>query len=57
MFAGKSTELIKRLRRHQLAEKRCIVIKYTEDIRYSDSEVYTHDKQHIPAVKIGKNLL
>lgn len=64
MFAGKSTELLRRIKRwdypyfqfnynifrYQFASKKCLVIKYAKDTRYSDKCVSTHDKQMIEAV-------
>lgn len=41
---GKSTELIRRIRRHTVAKQRCFVIKYSGDIRYSDENMATHDR-------------
>ena len=35
MFAGKSTELLRRMRRLEIAGKRCLSIKYSKDDRYS----------------------
>ena len=34
MFAGKSTELLRRMRRYEIAQKRCLYIKYIADTRY-----------------------
>ncbi len=50
MFAGKSTELLRRIKRYRVASKKCLVIKYAKDDRYSDKWVSTHDKQMIEAV-------
>jgi len=50
MFAGKSTELLRRIKRYRVANKQCLVIKYANDNRYSDSCVSTHDQQMIEAV-------
>lgn len=35
MFAGKSTELLRRVRRHEIAGSKCLRIKYAADCRYS----------------------
>lgn len=35
---------MRRVRRFQVAQYKCLVIKYAKDIRYSDSGVATHDK-------------
>jgi ABC-type phosphate transport system ATPase subunit len=44
MFAGKSTELLRRVDRHRHSGKRCLYIKYSGDVRYdSKSVIATHD--------------
>ena len=35
MFAGKSTELIRRVRKYRAARKQVLVVKYAADTRYS----------------------
>ena len=50
MFSGKSTELLRRIRRYRFAKKNCVVVKYKFDTRYSKEEVSTHDKQLMPAI-------
>lgn len=54
MFSGKSSELLRRLRRHYFGNKKCIVIKYDEDTRYSENSVTTHDNQSIKAISCNK---
>jgi len=65
MFSGKSTELARRIRRHKVANKQCIVVKYAGDTRYEDEPgradagtadaanlrgcVITHDRQALVA--------
>ena len=44
MFSGKSTELLRRVRRYSVANHRCLVIKYKADTRYSDENLSTHDR-------------
>lgn len=46
MFVGLlcSTELMRRVRRFQIAQYNCLVIKYAKDTRYSDKGVATHDR-------------
>ncbi|VDN44939.1 unnamed protein product, partial [Gongylonema pulchrum] len=44
MFSGKTTELLRRRRRHALANRSCKVVKYAGDTRYSDCMVTTHDQ-------------
>ncbi len=39
-----STELMRRVRRFQIAQYNCLVIKYAKDTRYSEKGMATHDK-------------
>ena len=50
MFSGKTTELVRRFRRYELAKKRCILVKHKKDDRYSNVSVVSHDHQHVPAI-------
>lgn len=44
MYAGKSSELIRLVRRHHIAKKDCLIVKYSKDDRYEcGNNVYTHD--------------
>jgi len=54
MFSGKSTELQRRIRRHIIAKRDCIVIKYYKDTRYSDDKMATHDQQFLKAMAAAK---
>lgn len=45
MYSGKSSELLRRIRRMTVANRKCLVIKYGPDVRYSDKDMATHDKQ------------
>ncbi|XP_027277690.1 thymidine kinase, cytosolic isoform X1 [Cricetulus griseus] len=49
MFSGKSTELMRRVRRFQIAQNKCLVIKYAKDTRYSSS-FSTHDRNTMDAL-------
>ena len=44
MFSGKTTELIRRIRRYKHGNKRCLLIKYKNDTRYSEEMAATHDR-------------
>jgi thymidine kinase len=44
MFAGKSTELLRRIKRLEISGKKCLNIKYSNDNRYSADCISTHDK-------------
>ncbi|MBN3286213.1 KITH protein, partial [Polyodon spathula] len=50
MFSGKSTELMRRVRRFQVAQYQCLVVKYAKDTRYSEKGVATHDRNTMEAV-------
>ncbi|NXD28178.1 KITH protein, partial [Spelaeornis formosus] len=48
-----STELMRRVRRFQLAQYRCVLVKYAKDTRYGSSGVSTHDKNTMEALPAG----
>lgn len=50
MFSGKTTELIRRITRYQFAKMKCLVLKYANDVRYSKTEVATHDSRTLSAL-------
>ena len=44
MFSGKTTELMRRIRRYAISGKKTAIIKYYADTRYSDNKsLVTHD--------------
>jgi thymidine kinase len=44
MFAGKSTEMLRRVRKHEITGKKVLIVKFSADMRYSGKcEVVTHD--------------
>lgn len=49
MFAGKTTELMRQVKRLIYARRTCCVIKYARDARYHASDVVSHDQQHLKA--------
>jgi thymidine kinase len=51
MFCGKSSDMIRRVRRTQYGPRapRCLVIKFVRDTRYDDAAVTTHDGARLPA--------
>lgn len=56
MYSGKTSELMRRVRRYTHATKRCLLIKYAHDSRYSDECMASHDKQlmlAVPATKLS----
>lgn len=50
MFSGKTSELIRRMKRYQIARYKCLIVRYAKDSRYSTSGIATHDKQELTAV-------
>lgn len=47
MFSGKTEELLRRLRRANFAKQRVEIFKPSIDVRYSQEEVVSHDKNSI----------
>tara|TARA_B100000963_G_scaffold360031_1_gene389383 strand:- start:1260 stop:1841 length:582 start_codon:yes stop_codon:yes gene_type:complete len=56
MFSGKTSALIEIYKQNILCKKKCLVINYSGDTRYSSSRLTTHDKCEIPCV-FTENLL
>jgi len=54
MFSGKSTELIRRLKRYQIARYNCLIVKYAKDVRYDQESIATHDQQTLKATSTDK---
>lgn len=52
MFSGKSHEMIRRVRRAVIANKRVLVVKPSLDRRYGAKEVVTHDGNAVAAYPI-----
>ncbi len=44
MFAGKSTELIRRVNRLRIRNLQPLLLKSSEDTRFSNTQIQTHDK-------------
>jgi len=49
MFSGKTEELIRRLRRAQIARQRVSIFKPVVDDRYASDQLVTHDRISIPS--------
>ncbi len=54
MFSGKSTELIRRLKRYEIARYSCLIVKYAKDVRYDHESIATHDQQTLKAMSTDK---
>lgn len=52
MFSGKTEELIRRLRRAQIANQKVAIFKPSIDTRYSSTEVVSHQGSSIPSTSI-----
>ena len=55
MFSGKTEELIRRLRRAEIAKQRVEIFKPAIDIRYSTTEVVSHDENAIRSSAIDNS--
>ena len=56
MFSGKSSELIRRLKRHRVIGDRILVINSSKDTRNENNVLETHDKETFECLKTN-NLL
>lgn len=52
MFSGKTEELIRRLRRAQIANQKVVIIKPKMDIRYSEDHIVSHNQQKIQSTAV-----
>lgn len=53
MFSGKTEELIRRLRRAQIANQRIRIFKPLLDTRYSHDEIVSHDQNVFPSTPLS----
>ena len=54
MFSGKSEELIRRLRRAQIARQKVQIFKPVVDTRYGDGHIVSHSEMRIPSVAVNR---
>jgi thymidine kinase len=52
MFSGKSEELIRRLRRAQIARQQVQIFKPAIDVRYAADQIVSHSEMRIPSVAV-----
>ena len=52
MFSGKTEELIRRIKRAKIANQKVIIFKPTNDIRYNEKQVVSHDQNFIDSLPI-----
>jgi thymidine kinase len=57
MFSGKSEELIRRLRRAQIARQRVQIFKPIIDTRFSDDHIVSHSDMRIPSEAVATSRL
>lgn len=55
MFSGKSEELIRRLRRAQIARQRVQVFKPAIDVRYAEGQIVSHSRAALDAQPVGSS--
>jgi thymidine kinase len=53
MFSGKTEELLRRLRRAQIAGRRVEIFKPSVDIRYGEDQVVSHDQNAIRSTAVA----
>jgi thymidine kinase len=52
MFSGKTEELIRRLRRAQIAKQHVKIFKPKIDTRFADDSIVSHSEQSLPSIQI-----
>ena len=57
MFSGKTEELIRRVKRAQIARQKITIFKPTIDIRYSHEDVVSHNQNAITAIPVEHSRL
>jgi len=55
MFSGKTEELIRRMKRAKFAKQRVEIFKPAIDVRYSDADVVSHDRNVIQSTPIDSS--
>ena len=55
MFSGKTEELIRRMKRAKFAKQRVEIFKPAIDVRYSEADVVSHDRNIIPSTPIDSS--
>src|SRR3989442_3799099 len=55
MFSGKSEELIRRVRRAQIARQKVQIFKPALDNRYAESDIVSHSEMRIPSESVSSS--
>lgn len=50
MYSGKTTQLLERLNKHTITERKCLVINHATDKRYGINSITTHSGRKLPAI-------
>lgn len=54
MFSGKTSELIRIIKRYRSINKKIMIINYEKDTRYGDNQILSHDKIGVDSYMIDK---
>ena len=54
MFSGKSTEVIRLVKRYKVLKKNILTINHSLDNRYGESIISTHDKEELKCLSLDK---
>lgn len=57
MFSGKSSELIKIIKRYQVLDKKILIVNHTSDNRYNENSITTHNKVSVDCICIEQLFL
>ena len=55
MYAGKTEELLKRIKRFTYAKKKCILLKHSFYTRYNNNAIVTHNKVKEKCIVVGNS--
>ncbi len=55
MFSGKTEELLRRVRRAQIAHQPTVIFKPAKDTRYNKDQVTSHDANALPSVTVDSS--
>jgi len=53
MFSGKTEELIRRMRRVQIARQNLVIVKPTIDTRYSENHIVSHSQLRVESLTVA----
>jgi thymidine kinase len=53
MFSGKSSELLNRIKKYKLLDKKILVVNHAKDVRYG-SGIVSHDKRKVDAIALAR---